>query len=902
MPELIENGGGDRLTTREDVVIWYNRYLKRAPENEGAIVGRIGLPRSLVELEIYNSREARMVREAEAQRRAEEERRRGEAQPPPYTPPVVPKAQPKPVEIPLIGDAANAIVNRILEGLAPVLERVNEIKDALGTRLGEAIGPIVREVAATASRISEGLAESLANALPAMLQFAAEAATRAAEVGEAFAAQAASLGDVGDAVGDAVAARAGGIADFIRDNVAGTFGEMVKNAITTLELDHVGNTDALIDELHKSGILPPTLQDALALVPGRTTPLHLVVGTALLVAGALAFVGPMLQPQVTQATQAAFEKNPSNIVGPGEAASAAARALQTFGDMEQLARRSGFDRDQFSLLHSLAQTYAPADAVVVAGLRGILNDEQVERLLTRHGLDGENRELIKALGLQLPGVQDTIRMAVREVFAPEQRRALTLDADYPPDLTEHARRIGLGEEWARNFWAAHWELPSVNQVFAMLHRGLVTRDEVAAHLKAADYAPVWRDRLIALSHDVFTRVDIRRIHDLRKKDHAWLVEQHKRLGYNDADSEELSAFVELLNDDERGERRKVLTGPLVSRVITGVVNGTMDDEQASAMFASLGYDDDAIGSFLEEAALIRGDTRASRIGELLGDLYIKGRRTRVEVAEQLRERGFTEGEIEQRLASYDLEKELRAPTERELAERDLTRTDVEAGYRARKLTAEQATRLLLGLRYDEVEVAFILEMADYKEAQTVQRDQIEVVRRKFVKGSIDKTAATQQLDAVVDRSTERDALLAKWEAERDSKTADLSVAQVGEAYKLGHRDDKWATDYLHRLGFDDDETSVLLLSWGSKIEAARLREVERERKEAEAKAREAERVLAAARRADKSLALGQLLAAGAAEVLTWDVVRSEIIAKGYDAREADTLIRTKQAQGVKKNA
>lgn len=902
-----DEGGGGRTVTLAEVVDFYREYLGREPNIATEALPRVGNSYLGTMTQIRCSQEAASYR---ANHGAEpdlwcynKDLTTGATLPDVPTPPT-PTPVPRPPtqipggDLPVIGGVITALWPPIQE----ILERVNAIAKAVGDDIGEVLRPILEEVISTGGRITQTLADNLTQLLPAALSLAAEAADRAADVAASFIENAANVDDLFTAASDRLKVEKDGLWQFISGALGDGFGAGISLLLGDLEDTHTRNLNPILDAIQNTDTVPRWVKDALGLKAGVTNPLALIVGISLLMSVAGQFAAAILGPEVANTTYKNNEDRTVLLVSAQQAATAAVQEWRDRSALANIAQRNGYNADQFGVLTDLARQFPQVQTVTGAALRGAINGEQETRLLTRLGYDDESRNVVRAMALQLPGVQDTIRMAVREVFNPAQRSALTLDSEYPTDLTGHARAIGLSEQWARNFWAAHWELPSVNQVFDMLHRGEVTIQEVDDFLKAADYAPIWRARLRAISYNVFTRVDIRRIHDLRDKDHAWLVAQHKRLGYNDADSEELSAFVEVLNDDERGAKRKELSASLVSRIISGVVGGTIEGEQATQMFSRLGYGADSIATFLTEAALIRNEQRTEKVGNLLGDLYVKGYRSRLEVVEQLRERNFTQGEIDERLREWDLEKELRAPTEREQKDRDLTRADVEAMYRARQLPREQAAFMLQELRYDPPEIKAILDLADFREKVNEDKDRVEVVHRKFVKGAIDKVSAQQQLGQIGLRATQIEASLARWELEISAKTADLSVGQVGELYKGHHWDDNKTRDYLQRIGYDEDESRALLALWGSKIEEQLRRDEIAAQKAEDARLREAERVIRVAAGKEKDLAKTDLLNAGANGVLRWDEVKLELTKRGYSEYEAGVLIRTKQAQGGKTNA
>lgn len=136
-------------------------------------------------------------------------------------------------------------------------------------------------------------------------------------------------------------------------------------------------------------------------------------------------------------------------------------------------------------------------------------------LLSAKRLEGfdkiSNADLLNAHRV-FPGVDDTIRFAVREVYSPEQAQALSLFEDVPKEFLNDARKAGLAAEDALKYWGAHWQLPSYTQGTEMFHRGIITLETLEMLLRALDYAPVWRKRMINLAYRVIGRVDIRRMY------------------------------------------------------------------------------------------------------------------------------------------------------------------------------------------------------------------------------------------------------------------------------------------------------------------------------------------------------------------------------------------------------
>lgn len=187
---------------------------------------------------------------------------------------------------------------------------------------------------------------------------------------------------------------------------------------------------------------------------------------------------------------------------------------------------------------------SPAD-IQFNYLRGNIDETTHDRELANYGFTGERIRLIKQLYNIIPGVQDLITMAVREVFSPEVAEKFGQFDNFPEDLAVWGEQQGISREWLERYWAAHWGLPSPRQGFEMLHRRIIDEDELKLLLRALDVMPFWRDNLIKLSYNPITRVDVRRIFRLGIFDRDQVYERYLDLGYSPDDAEYLTKFTEV---------------------------------------------------------------------------------------------------------------------------------------------------------------------------------------------------------------------------------------------------------------------------------------------------------------------------------------------------------------------
>ena len=314
------------------------------------------------------------------------------------------------------------------------------------------------------------------------------------------------------------------------------------------------------------------------------------------------------------------------------------------------------------------------------------------------GFDDERIEALKFVTQLIPGVQDLIRMSVREAFSPEIAEKFGQYQDPPTAVYPWAEKLGLSQEWVDRYWAAHWELPSSLNGFELLHRGIITEDELKLLLRALDVMPFWRDKLIKLSWNIPTRVDVRRFWDLRTIDEARLREVYTGMGYHAQDLEDYVLWTKIY----------VEFPDLLARF----KNGWISLEQVRSRLLELGMKPDAAEELLQTKVQAEGAARSNAERDLtLTDIY-KGvkmeRVTRAEAVGLIMDLGYSEDE-----AGFKLD--VNVPTDETTSaveQRQLAKADVLSGLKAGIITREGARQMLLQLRYAAVDVEFLLKLYD----------------------------------------------------------------------------------------------------------------------------------------------------------------------------------------------
>jgi hypothetical protein len=213
-------------------------------------------------------------------------------------------------------------------------------------------------------------------------------------------------------------------------------------------------------------------------------------------------VQPTLEPYTQDIANETWALHAVRPLSAQQAAALSARGIDAALDPAGEAKLTGYNAERFAALAQLGGEVPDTGSLLTMLRRGAISDGEFDAALGRAAILPEWRARLRALRRVLPSVTDMVRFAVREVYNPTQRAALDLDAEFPAAFAEQARAIGLEEQTARDYWAAHWELPSVEQGAAMLFRGEISQSEFEALVKALDYAPIWRQPLQAISRAI----------------------------------------------------------------------------------------------------------------------------------------------------------------------------------------------------------------------------------------------------------------------------------------------------------------------------------------------------------------------------------------------------------------
>lgn len=123
----------------------------------------------------------------------------------------------------------------------------------------------------------------------------------------------------------------------------------------------------------------------------------------------------------------------------------------------------------------------------------------------------------------IPGMSDLVRFRVREAISQSE-------------LEKWAKQQGFASRFSKAYWDAHWDLPSPTAGYEMEARGEIDLDKLRFLLEVADYHPDWREQMIAIRHNLPTRVDLRRMYEGAHINFEEMVERMQHTGYSPEDA------------------------------------------------------------------------------------------------------------------------------------------------------------------------------------------------------------------------------------------------------------------------------------------------------------------------------------------------------------------------------
>lgn len=355
----------------------------------------------------------------------------------------------------------------------------------------------------------------------------------------------------------------------------------------------------------------------------------------------------------------------------------------------------GLPEDAIRLIFKAQYATYSADQAIRLYLKGDIAEAKLfERMREQGFTDDRTQELLK-LAYGVPPISDILYMLAREAFEEDQVRKMGLDDEYPTAAIPFAKANGLSEEWLKRYWRAHWEQPSLGQMYEMLHRRLITEDELYQFMRVVEIPPYWRDKLMAISYNTYTRVDTRRMYGTGVLDAQGVYDAYRDEGYNHEKALKMTEFTIRYES----EAEKDLTR---SQIEQAYKLGMISSSDASELFKGMGYSgreaEFMISAVDYKAELDLVDERV----KVVEDRYTANLIDDTTARDRLGQLGLQGDSIEHFLEKWEVK--------RFKARKKLTKTDLDKMVLAGVVSPDEYIEEMLILGYSEKYVNWYLQL------------------------------------------------------------------------------------------------------------------------------------------------------------------------------------------------
>lgn len=403
---------------------------------------------------------------------------------------------------------------------------------------------------------------------------------------------------------------------------------------------------------------------------------------------------------------------------------------------------------------------------------------EVDSELARRGYSAATRDRLHKLAKFAPGPADLISMAVREAWRDDVAAKWGYDADFPAVFATEMEKLGDKDRWAQKYWRAHWQLPGLNTALEALHRlPDFTLDTLDEFLRVSDIPEGWRDVILRLSYQPYTRVDTRRMFKAGVLDSDAVYANYLELGYDEEHALNMAAFTVA---DALEENRATTKADIMG----GFREGMLTADETRGLLEDIGYDSDDAAFLVaqQEAKLARALTndRISIVKNNYVNFYIESSEARSELTAL----ALSSSEIDVKMTAWGVERRKRT--------KHVTRGDLTRFFKQGQMSlAEFQGRLRrLGFQDDPVEWYTRSALYEQEEATRIDeeraREEQERIELRAISTEYQRNKAAVDLDmaeiraAIVDQQVGIQARTRRFNRELVVILEVLTVAEIQE--------------------------------------------------------------------------------------------------------------------------
>lgn len=570
-----------------------------------------------------------------------------------------------------VGEAAVGTVTFLADGIvdsiATTLRITNDVLGNTGDAIRFLVGGLVDSITESVGHIADVIGE-----IPGFVNFLIDD----------------FLPSLGETLGEGV----GGLAELLADPVKGIIGGFLHGE----EPDIINTVNGVYARLERNRNLPPEVRSIIGGARSTDRPLPALIGLMILPIAFSSVIGAVFQPVAQLLVQEENIALRPTRIGLADAVQAEQRDLAGAGYVADVGSRAGYPDGDIEIARKLGETQPTVGDLVTMVHREIIGEGDLTARLRRLGYSPDDAARFGELVPVIPPLQDLVRFAVREAFPGQTGYGGARGSAVPGGFTEAAKHQGLSPEFARSYWAAHWELPSFQMAAEMYHRGIIDLGRLQQLILEADYAPEWRDNLIELAFNPLTRVDVRRMYDTGVISLSEVEKSYRDLGYSPENAARLAEFTDKLKRASGSDEEKVERDLTRADVVGAYTDGITSRVNLLGQLSVLGYDPVESELIADRAdfAISRANRTIVRAGIVASAKA--GTIDTVQVQAQMSQAGFKQGEIDAVLADIQRAKTVKATMP--------AKADWKGWLGAKIVTEVEARQGLSDLGYSDVNV------------------------------------------------------------------------------------------------------------------------------------------------------------------------------------------------------
>jgi hypothetical protein len=479
-------------------------------------------------------------------------------------------------------------------------------------------------------------------------------------------------------------------------------------------------------------------------------------------------LGDLLTNSLAPVISSIIAENPNAFLSPEESAALAARGIAPGWDHFREAARRGVSGDRLNMLIRLTQRDLTEGSVLDLHNRGALSEDEAITEMVKGGMSRESARLTLTLAKTPLTPQDAAQAWARNLVSAEFVHLV-------------CRSAGLTNEDGDVLMGLAGEPPATTDAILAWRRGILTEADVDRAIVQGPIRNEWIPAIKALFEE-----------PLPPTEAASAVTQGHLTRDQGAAKAALSGF--------SGQDFDVMVDnsgipPGLEFASEAYNRGLLTDADWEKMF----LESRIKNKYIPLMRVMRENLPPAETARIAYRLGVADREWCVNI---LAGHGFSRPNAEIMLNLEDAR--AREGT------KDLTRAQVVDLYEEGVIDEDQTVSMLSQLGYDQIEVGWMVTLAQGRTVKRFVNALTTRVRNAYVSGVMDAEEAATTLEQAGVGASQRDQLLAIWDLEAQALSAQLTPAQIVSAVKKDFLTRGEGKDRLVKRGYTDEDAEILI--------------------------------------------------------------------------------------------